>query len=318
MEKTIKRPVILGGMVMDFRGRPKNKLQLYTSNPGLLHQTPGGVGRNIAENLARLGLEPLLISAVGRDLTGDSLLLAARNLGLATEGILQLAGEDTAIYLAVIDEHGDLHTAIAGMEIFEQLTPERIAPFTEEIVRAPLVIVDTNLPLATLCMVAELCKANQVPLLVEPVSVEKSQKIVELLGKVSYISPNLDELLALTTRAVKIDSNAVLELREIENAARELVAKGVQNVLVTLGKDGVLLANAAGISLFPALPAKAVDVTGAGDAFVAGFAYGVMQGFAIEAAVNAGLTTAKLTVEAAETVCTYLSSTLLNKYIKGV
>lgn len=298
------RPVIVGGMVMDLRGRPEHLLQLYTSNPGSLQQIPGGVGRNIAENLLRLGWNPLIISAVGDDLTGDALLNHSEVLGLSLEGVAQISGERTAVYLAILDQIGDLHTAIADMSIFEHLSPERILSYAEEIVQAPIVIIDTNLPQRTITTLCHLCAEREIPLFVEPVSVEKSQKLHGLLSKVTYLSPNQDELGALAGLPVR-------DQQEIRQATEHLLDQGVGNILLTMGKNGAILANHDGLYQFPAFSANVRDVTGAGDSFVAGVVAGLLWGQSLDRALLYGLATAKLTVETTETVAPRLSRTLV-------
>lgn len=298
------RPVIVGGMVMDLRGRPEHLLQLYTSNPGSLQQIPGGVGRNIAENLLRLGWDPLIISAVGDDLTGDALLNHSKILGLSLEGVAQISGERTAVYLAILDQIGDLHTAIADMSIFEHLSPDRILSYTEEMAQAPIVIIDTNLPQKTITTLCHFCAEREIPLFVEPVSVEKSRKLHGLLSKVTYLSPNQDELGALAGLPVR-------DQQEIRQATEHLLDQGVGNILLTMGKNGAILANHDGFYQFPAFSANVRDVTGAGDSFVAGVVAGLLWGQSLDRALLYGLATAKLTVETTETVAPRLSRTLV-------
>lgn len=339
----INRPVVIGGMVMDLRGRPEHILQLYTSNPGSLHQAPGGVGRNIAENLLRLGLDPLLISAVGDDLTGDALLLHAEQIGLTCEGIVRLKDRRTAVYLAILNEMGDLHTAIADMSIFDRLTPEQVFAYETQIIQAPLVVLDTNLPVATLRAVLELCWKHQRPVWVEPVSVEKARKLARLLHLVTYISPNSDELVALADvastdanleemeRVPPADCSALSDSSkkhygsecsstptgvQLNKAVQCLLNAGVANIVLTVGKDGAILGNCAGVQHCPAFPAQVVDVTGAGDSFVAGMVCGLLQEFPIEQAMRYGLAVAKWTVETGETVSTELSREIIEEFLR--
>lgn len=309
MEKVLQQqPVVIGGMVMDFKGRPDQHLQLYTSNPGSLQQMPGGVGRNIAENIIRLGELPFLISAVGSDLTGNALLQHCQSIGLTTKGLSQLENEHTAIYLAILNTNGDLHTAIADMGIFQQLTPKRIQQFAGQLKTASLIVLDTNLPVATIRWICQFCQQQQIPLWVEPVSVEKSLKLIDLLASITYISPNKEELEALTSITIRTKS-------DIENGIQILLEQGIKYVLVTLGKDGVLLGDISGIHHFPARPAQVIDVTGAGDSFVAGTVYGLLQDLSIYQAIPYGLAVAKLTVETGDTVYQDLNYQLLKKIL---
>ncbi len=309
--KPNKVPVIIGGIVLDLRGQPKEDLQLYTSNPGSLQQTPGGVCRNICENLSRLGFNPLLISTIGGDPQGRWLLDHCKSLNLSTEGILTLPDKRTAIYLAILDAKGDLHTAIADMDIFVELKAEQILSFKEQLIHAPMVIIDTNLPLETIKTLCQFCHQNKIPIWVEPVSVEKSKKLFGLMDRITYLSPNRDELSALTKMEIHTD-------KEFSKAIKILLDQGIHHLLVTLGKDGIVLANSEGIHHIPAFPAKVVDVTGAGDAFVAGTIFALLEGVPIKKAVHYGLISAKMTIETAETVSHLLSQDRIKEYFSEV
>lgn len=308
-----ERPVVIGGMVMDLRGRPERLLQLYTSNPGSLQQLPGGVGRNIAENLRRLGHDPLLISAVGDDLAGDTLLRHCESAGLSTEGVIRRSGERTAVYLAILNEQGDLHTAIADMSVFSSLTPERVLSYAESLAAAPLVILDTNLPRETIGTLCQFCSEREIPLFVEPVSVEKSRKLAGLLPMITYISPNRDELAALA-HPEAADRRSAGWRQDLDS----LLAQGVKQIVLTVGEDGVILANTAGVRQYPAFPATVRDVTGAGDSFVGGMIAGLLWEEPLERAILYGLATAKLTVETTETVASRLSRNVLDTLMTEV
>lgn len=309
-EKSLE-PVLVGGMVMDFRGQPLKTLEPGTSNPGNLEQFPGGVCRNIMENLFRLGIDPFLISAVGEDLTAKALLEHTHSLQVNTTGIYQLKNHSTATYLAILDQKGDLCTAIADMSIFDQLTPKRVFAHKKKLTKAPIVIMDTNLPQKTLTVLAKFCQQQKIPLWVEPVSVEKSKKIVGLFQYITYLSPNIQELTALTNR--KIDN-----FSDIQTAGIILLEAGVQQLLITLGKDGIILGNHLGFTHFPAQKADVLDVTGAGDALVAGIIYGLLQSQDLRSAIKAGLTLAKLTLQTKETVLSVLNADLLENSLLEV
>ena len=300
--KKYGQPVVIGGMVMDLRGRPKpgKKLQLKTSNPGNLNQTPGGVSRNIAENMLRLGIEPFMISVVGDDHIGNNLLEHSKKIGLPTEGVSILKKKRTSFYLAILEQDGDLHTAIADMDIFDMITPQLVLNHIEAVSQAPMVIMDTNMPIDTLHQIAKLCEENNTPLWVEPVSVAKSKKAIDIMDKITYLSPNIDELASLS--GIFIQSH-----KDIERACRNLIKDGVDHIMVTLGKNGVILANKEQIVRYPAFPAQVVDVTGAGDSFGGGVVYALMKGFSIEKAIPYGLVVAKTTIETDETVASDLN-----------
>ncbi|KAK3134876.1 hypothetical protein QOZ80_5BG0411890 [Eleusine coracana subsp. coracana] len=83
-------PVIIGGMVLDIHAKPSVPPQPGTTVPGMVKYIKGGVARNIAECMSKIGTRPFMISVVGNDMAGDFLLNHWRLSGLCTEGILQL------------------------------------------------------------------------------------------------------------------------------------------------------------------------------------------------------------------------------------
>ncbi len=104
--------LVLGGANMDISGSTTQPLVLSDSNPGRIRCAPGGVARNVAENLARLGNTARLLTAVGDDLYGRSLLDATRNAGVDVSSSWVLAGEATSTYLSLHGPDGDMAVAV--------------------------------------------------------------------------------------------------------------------------------------------------------------------------------------------------------------
>jgi pseudouridine-5'-phosphate glycosidase len=124
--KVSSRVVVMGGAVIDLVAKPAKGTRLIpaTSNPGSCHESDGGVARNIAEVLGRLGSQPIIFSAVGEDSRGLSLMeRMANEYGISRDRqyIKIVSGSNTATYLAVLEEDGDLHTAIADMDVLTQI-----------------------------------------------------------------------------------------------------------------------------------------------------------------------------------------------------
>ena len=143
--------VVVGGATMDLTSSPEpgRPLLRHTSNPGVVTQRPGGVGRNIAEAIARVagsGDEPpLLVSAVGADLPGDALIADCKNAGVDTRGVRRDDSRRTAVYAAMLEEEGELLSAVADMEVMDSLSADDFSGFAPQIDAAPLVVADANL-----------------------------------------------------------------------------------------------------------------------------------------------------------------------------
>lgn len=267
--------VVLGGANLDIKSRITGKAIPGTSNPGSTATSPGGVARNIAENLAQMGALATLFSVVGDDAAGDRLRRAARAAGIDTALLLWRRGA-TGIYNAVLDAKGELLVAVSDMRLVDSLKAGDVKQHAETLAKADLIVAECNLPLPCLVATLRIAARAGVPLVIDPVSVPKAARLRDLLKDnqpVAAVTPNRDELAALTGRAVK---NA----RDLAEAARRLHDKGVAHVLVGLGAAGCFLSSAEGAQ--QSIPARRTgtirDVTGGGDAMVAGFALGLAGG----------------------------------------
>ena len=115
--------IVIGGANIDIKARAGGKYIAGTSNPGSVSFTPGGVARNIAHNLGSLGLKVALISAFGSDTAGDIAMGATQAAGVDLSMCLRDKAA-TGAYVAVLDEKGELVSAVNDMRILESLTPE--------------------------------------------------------------------------------------------------------------------------------------------------------------------------------------------------
>jgi len=329
--------VVIGGANIDLRGRPKGVvLERHTSNPGRINVGSGGVGRNIAHNLALLNVPVTLLSAVGDDGEGIRILEETGKAGVRTEQMIISGKHPTGIYLAILDEKGEMEVAVSDMQILEEITVEYLRSKAYLIKESKIVVVDTNIPEESIEYVVDLCNKMGVPILVEPVSVEKAKKLRKILdgsGRwiIDYITPSRNELESILGAGAERDSRDNGEDEGIDvdvdvvKAAEELRRQGAKNVIVTLGKRGIYV-SCGGTgegrkkdcwSKFMApYRGEVVDVTGAGDAMVAGLVYGIYKGYSVEVAARFGLGAAALTISTKEAVRRDLGEGLLRSRIK--
>jgi pseudouridine kinase len=275
--------LVVGGANVDVKARSSAALAQRTSNPGVVVRSPGGVGRNIAENLARLGTRVSLVTAVGADPEGAWLLAETAAAGVSVHDAVRV-GPDTGCYVALLDADGELTGGVSDMAAVEALTPDLVP--TRVLAEAALVVVDGNLPVATVEHVLDAAAAYGVRVVVDPVSVAKSARIASLLGSdrpVFAVTPNEAELAALGSVA-------------------DLHRQGVEVVWVRRGPAGSLLSTHEGTLELPAPPVTPVDVTGAGDAMVAAFCHRLLAGASAPDAAAYGQQAAALTVESPHTV----------------
>lgn len=271
------RVVVVGGANLDTIGFSTAAIVTHDSNPGHIRSNPGGVGRNIAENIARLGVSVELVTALGTDADSRHLAELTRAAGVGLDCAVSVPGLPCPRYLAINDERHELVVAVNDMRALDALTSERLAeePRSRLLASADLIVVDANLPQATIEAIPTLTRA---PLLLDPVSGAKVVRFAGVLAAAAAIKPNGIEAAALLGYPVESLEDAVV-------AARDLVARGVGAAFVTPAGCGIGWADAGDSGSFE-LPVTAVaNSIGAGDSFVAGLAYATLAGMnTVEAA----------------------------------
>lgn len=308
------RVVVVGGANVDVKARTIQTAVPGTSNPGVTAQAPGGVARNVAENLARLGVPASLLSVVGRDALGDWLLRETEAAGVDVRPVLRAPDVTTGTYTAVLDASGELLVAVAAMAAVEALTPAALQERRGVLRGAAWVVADGNLPEASLAHLLSLAAEAGAAVVFEPVSVPKAARLRPALaaGLVPQaVTPNVPELAALLGRAVPDEPGA------LRAAAAELHAQGVRLVWVRRGAAGSLLSGPEGVTELPALPAEVRDVTGAGDAMLAAFLAALASGLPPAEAARHGHAAAAITVESDHAVSPTLTPAAIQARLTG-
>jgi len=297
--------VVIGGANVDLLGVACDGLNAEDSNIGRISESPGGVGRNIAENLARLGVRPHLISAFGTDAHGRWLRAECSRDGIDVETALDVAEVPGSRYLAISDVDGDMRLALNDMRALDFITPEVLARASHLLHRATIVVADTNLPADTLTWLADTCT---VPLLIDPVSSAKAPRVSALLDRVYALKLNVLEAGALLGRTPDADDGDACEA-----AVGALLGRGVKRVFLTRGRYGVIAADAAEMITLPAPRVTIANATGAGDAFSAGVAYATLDGMSLRRSAEIGSAMAALALASERTVSLSVdASTVLN------
>ncbi len=285
--------VVIGGANVDLKARSTARATGQTSNPGHGSMAPGGVARNIAENIARLGDRVHLISVVGRDPMGDNLLDHTAAAGVRVEHVAR-TDRPTGTYTAVIDVDGELIIAIADMEATTELGPEQLHNARDVISTAGVLVLDGNLSLDTLDYALDLSEG--VRTVFEPVSVPKAAGLKDAIdARIYAVTPNRDELAALTALPTRTN-------RQVRAAAKALLARGVELVWIRLGERGSMLSTTDHTIEIPAMPTTVEDVTGAGDSMLGAFCHVLLQGGSPEEAARFGHAAAALTIASPHTV----------------
>ncbi len=284
--------VVIGGMHVNIGGRALAPLAAGESNPGTVRMCLGGDGRNIAHNMALLGMDVHLVTAFGDDMAARKLLDSCSELGIDISHSLQVSGSSTAASLFIAGPDGKTELALIDTSIYDQLTPAFLASRLTFLNNAQLLIIDANLNETTIEWIAENCRA---PIFAEPVSAAKAVKLGGILGRVHTLKANRSEAESLSGIPLTSRNN-------IERAADVLLVSGLHRIFITLGADGVFSANHRERLFLPALPGKAVDPAGCGDAFMAAVAWLYSAGISLENTARAGLAAASIARESEDAV----------------
>ena len=277
----------IGGAHIDRRGMLRASPVLGTSNPGDIHVDFGGVARNVAHNLARLGCRVTLLSRVGGDDSGKQVLCQAAAAGIDTSLSTISPSRATASYTAILESNGELVIGLADMDVYDEMTPAVLEPSLERLREHELWFIDSNVPGDTIDWL--LHRAGGIPVAVDAISVAKSRRLRRLLGEITVLFCNVAQAVI-----VAATENPRPPLAE---AARALHAAGARSGVVSAGALGIAVWDGGDVQALPALTAAPRDVTGAGDALVAGTLYGVSEGGSLRDAARLGLAAAAITVE---------------------
>jgi pseudouridine kinase len=297
LDKSTCPVLLLGAAGLDVVGRLESNLEPFTSNPARIRTSFGGVARNVAENLARLGQPAQLITAIGRDLTGDELLAYTSGAGVDVSAVLRTDMYPTGFYMGVLDPRARLRFAMDDMRVMTELTPEYIHQNQHLIENACMVFVDGNLSEACLKTVVMLAKKYKKPVCGDPASLALVERLKPLLDKFHMVTPNVVEAVALTGQAFESsDPQAALE------DARALLNAGVNIAVIALAEFGVVYASSEISGHVPAIQTPIIDPTGAGDAMTATVLYGLVNDMDLDDAVRLGVSAASLTLRHSGTV----------------
>lgn len=298
--------LIIGSAGIDVKGRPATEIKFGMSNPGKIRNSIGGVARNIAENLARLEVNTMLLSAVGDDVEGWRVIEYCEDNGIDCEHVQIIKGERTGTYLALLKPDGELMTAIGDFEIMSAVDSEYLRIHEDKIADAAMLVIDATLSEKTLETLFELTEQYAVPVCADPTTPALATKLCPYLDKIYLIVPNAAE-----TKALCGLSEPAHDRDTAISAARQLVSLGARIAVVTMAEQGLAYADSGGAGFIRAVNTHVTDSTGAGDALTGAVIFGLLNDVPLDEAMRLGVTAAALTLQTEETVVPDLNQELL-------
>ncbi|MBN8568723.1 MAG: carbohydrate kinase family protein [Ignavibacteria bacterium] len=285
----------IGGINLDIKGIADSDGKA-DSNLGKIHFTPGGVARNISENLAKLNVPVYLLGCIGEDTNGKFIDDKTKLAGVNTEHVFKSPDIKTSVYLSVSNNKGELITAVNDMtDSIKFITVDYLESKFEIIKNSKVIFADTNLESKSLQYIVKIANENNIPLYIDTVSIEKSNKVKDLTGTINYLSPNLNEFNNLFGEFNIDRINFKIENPEYQK---------YNSIILKRGDKGIVFINLKNrkIKIFNAIHMEAVEPNGAGDAFNAGFIYGLMNSYEEYDCIHLGICAAYYTLKSVHSV----------------
>jgi len=278
------RIYVIGGANVDICGASLAPLRSRDSNPGIIDISFGGVGRNIAQTAALLGGRVSLVTCFSTDGYGTLMKQDCRELGMDVSLSTDVEDLPSSMYIALLDQDRDMSMAMSDMRILRRMPKEHLAKVLERMKEDDLVVIDANLDMECIDLIAHQAKCR---IAADPVSAAKAVRFADVMNKIDIFKPNQYEASAVSGIRITDEASAKMSLQWFLQA-------GVKEIIISLAENGVLLGSAEGCRWFTHRQILIENATGGGDAFMGAYAVMRSEGkderestvFAIAAALN--------------------------------
>ncbi|NOR88047.1 MAG: hypothetical protein GQ527_10590 [Bacteroidales bacterium] len=279
----MNKTLIIGAQNTDIFSKSPNDLVIGDSNPSKINIAFGGVGRNIAVNLSRLGHDIHFISVFGDDTFSQSAHQNLTTIGINTEHSLFLKNQNNSIFIGVMDKENNLHLGLGDMEIVEHLNPEFFQTKKDFIEEFDVLVIDNNLSEETIKYLLQQYQGKTI--IMDAVSAQKALKLLPYLFQISILKVNQLEL------------NELSKANSTEEQLNDLHRKGAQTIPLTQQeKEALLSRKGVSISQKPEKVEDIINTSGAGDAFLSGFIHGMANEYSDEKKLLLANLAAKITM----------------------
>jgi len=298
---------VIGASMLDVVGQSNQVIISADSNPGAIYLSPGGVSRNISENLARLGVSVELLSVICKDPLGAIIQQSCLDANVSIQHSYFDTKHATTTYSAFLEPDGKMHIALSDTRSLDQFPLKHIEQKHHIIQSAHVIVMDAALPQAILEYI--FTEFSTKVIFVDPVSIGKAESLPKYLSKIHTLKCNRFEAEYLSQVGIKSNQDIIV-------AAQNLVNRGMKQVFITLGEAGVYYHTCEGKGFYPIKPIQAKNVTGAGDAFMAGLVYAYSKQFTLENSLSFASATAKTALQSMSAVNVNLSINYIHQQME--
>lgn len=307
MENNKSYALVFGISIYDIFGFSYATYRSHDSNPGKVKVSCGGVCRNIAENMSLVGTNTQFISILGDDEKGNDILRRAERVGLDMSHTLIVPGGSTPTYMAILDENGEMVSAVVDTKLANEFSKEALDERREIIENAEYMFLGADNPPFVEHIVSTY--NGKTKFVLDPVSAAKAARVKHLLHYFHTVKPNRHEAEVLCGFEIKTHEDA-------RKAGAYLRGLGVENVFISLDVDGVYYNDGQVEGIIKAKALEVVNVTGAGDAFVAGLGAGYMANKSTIETVKYAISMSNITIAHEETINPHMTADLVEAYVR--
>jgi len=309
MENRQPYALVFGVSVFDICGFTDNNYRSNDSNPGKVRTSFGGVCRNIAECMARVGVNTKFISVLGDDEAGLRMMDHSKVMNYDMSESLIVKGGSTPTYMAILDEQGEMVSAVVDMKIIDAFTTDFIDSKADIIKNSEYMILDSDRPDIVEYIIKTF--SGDTKFILDPVSAAKAELVKHLIKYFHTIKPNRYEAEIMCGFKIHNDE-------DLRRAGKYFKDLGIENVFITLDEDGIYYNNGVQEGKLKANDSVVVNVTGAGDSFVAGIASGYMNNVNIVDTVKYAMSMSTITISTEETIHPEMSNELVKEYMNKI
>lgn len=292
---------VIGTVFTDIKGFSVSEYNPFGRNLGSVEITHGGVGRNVAENMANLGLSVGFVSSVDLGMLGDGVLSRLSDCGIDTQYVTQAPKAGMGLWLLLNDHHGEQAGSVSQLPDpahVETLLDRCGAQIMQS---ADAVVLETDFSIDITLKTLRLANEHHKKVYGLPASMEMALKTPEIFPQFEcFICNHIEVGKLFQADTQQIEPSAMLELLK-----RGMAEHHMRSMVVTMGAQGAVYydARSGAGGHVPAQKVDVVDTSGAGDAFFSGTAAALIRGLPLEKAVECGTMLSKLTIQTVQCTC---------------
>ena len=276
--------LVIGAQNIDIFAQSSIEYVLKDSNPSKIHLSFGGVGRNMAENLKRLGNDVHFLTVFADDFFAKAAKQSLIDMNINILESIDVKDQTNSIYMGIMDKDNDLFLGLNDMDIINELNIDVINSKIEYINTFDYLVIDNNLEETVISHIVN--KFEDKIIVMDAVSAKKVNKLNNILSKINYLKLNHIELCELAG-----EKNIMLSINKLNN-------KGAKTLLITNQSEEIIVSTKNGLFKYKPLKIdEIINATGAGDAFISGFTHGLINGYSLDQRIDYAISMAHLTLQ---------------------